>query len=271
MPDSNGIFIKTCNRLEFYYGDGVIPIDVARHLFQMVSGLESSMIGEIAVQGQVKNSYKQACERYALSKSLHMLFQTALSVGKRVRNESSISKGAVSHSNAAVDLICKSGLAIEKSQITIIGANKINEDIIRFLKSKGAETILLGNRTYDKASQIALRNGCHTFRLENLSGFLSFTDILISSTSAPHFIVPKSIFPSEKKMLILDMAFPRDVDPEIGFMENVRLYNIESIEKYVMQNIGKRKKEIEKARSVIERELEIFYKKINRHVAHQNA
>ena len=266
LSNTEGVFVKTCNRLELYYGEGDIPVDIAQHLFRVVSGLESCLVGEIAIQGQVKTSYLEASEKYKLSKSMHVLFQTALSVGKRVRSESSISRGAMSHSNAVVNIICQSGINLGSSLITLVGAHKLNDDIIRFLRSKGAEAILLGNKNYDKAIQLSLKHDCNAFRLERLTDFLPFTDILITATAAPHLIVKKEFFPLGKKMLIIDLAFPRDVDPLIGLMENITLYNLETIEKHVSQNIDKRKNEIKKAQLIIEDELERFFEKQRNHV-----
>ena len=268
FSETEGVFVKTCNRLEFYFGEGEIPVEIARYLFRLVSGLESCLVGEIAIQGQIKASYLEASRRYKLSKSLHALFQTALSVGKRVRSESSISKGAMSHSNAVVNIICTSGINLGSSLITLVGAHKLNEDIIRFLKSKGAETIILGNKNYNKALQISSKHDCTAFRLELLPDLLPFTDILITATAAPHLIVKKDLFPTDKKMLIIDLAFPRDVDPRIEALENVTLYNLESIEKHVSHNIENRKAQIENAQIIIERELKLFYEKQNKYVRH---
>jgi glutamyl-tRNA reductase len=269
FSDTPGVFIKTCNRLELYFGEGEIPVELARHLFRVVSGLESNLIGEIAIQGQVKSAYLEASERFKLPGSLHTLFQTALSVGKRVRSESSISRGAMSHSNAVVNMVCNSGIDLGTALITCIGAHKLNEDIIRFMRSKGAETILLGNKNYEKAAKIASKYNCTAFRLEGLRNFLSFTDILITATAAPHLIVKKENFPTGKKMLIIDLAFPRDVDDQIGRMEHVTLHNLESIENHLSQNKVNRHMEIGKASLIIERELDRFFEKQHRYASRQ--
>ena len=262
-----GVLLQTCNRIEFYEGEGCVQEDQIRHLFRVVSGLESNMLGEVAIQGQVKTAYMEACGKFRLSRELHWLFQTALFVGKRVRTESGISRGAMSHSQAAVEIICKSGINLDKALISIIGAHKLNEDIIRFLKSKGAETIFLGNKSFEKAQTIAEKFNCETFRLDQLTDFLSFTDILISATSAPHTIVDLAVFPKGKRMLIVDLAVPRDIDERIGNIEGVTLYNIESIENAVSQNIDTRKCEIIKAEQIIEEEIEKFFRKQEKYVA----
>ncbi len=253
-----GVMLSTCNRTEFYTGEGTVPENIVRHLFRVVSGVESSLVGEIAVQGQVKTAYIEASGKFKLSKGLHQLFQNALRVGKRVRTESGISKGAMSHSLAAVEIICKSDIKLNHALITIIGAHKLNEDIIRFLLSKGAETIFLGNKSYEKARIVSEKFGCKAFRLDNLKQFLPFTDILITATSAPHTVVHYSQFPKNKNMLIIDLAFPRDVEEVIGTLENVSLFNIDDLEKQVIQNLETRKIKIKKAEEIIEQEVERF-------------
>ncbi len=105
LQQAGTVLLQTCNRIELYYGEGDVPDDVARHLFRVTSGLESALVGERAVQGQVKNSYMQAISQYRLPTAMHKLFTSALQVGKRVRTETEISHGAVSHSLAAIEII----------------------------------------------------------------------------------------------------------------------------------------------------------------------
>lgn len=256
-----GVLLQTCNRTEFYKGEGNVPLEIAKHLFRVVSGLESSLLGEIAIQGQVRTAYSDACQKYNLSKGLHNLFQTALFVGKKVRTESGLSRGAMSHSQAAVEIILQSRICLNKAIISLIGAHKLNEDIIRFLKCKGAETIFLANKTIEKAQSIAGKFDCQVMRLDQLHDMLQFSDIVISATAAPHLIVQYDSFPKNRKMLILDLAFPRDVDERIGQLSGVTLFNLENIECLVNQNLIKRKSEAEKAGRIIESEIAIFHVK----------
>ncbi|HEX2935207.1 MAG TPA: hypothetical protein VHO72_07620 [Bacteroidales bacterium] len=256
-----GVLLQTCNRVEFYEGEGEIPACIIRHLFRVVSGLESSLVGELAIQGQVKNAYIQASGKYKLSKSLHRLFQSALAVGKRVRNSSGISKGAVSHSQAAVEILAGSNIDLNNTIISLIGIHKLNTDIIRFLKSKGAETIFLANKTYDKAKEIGDAMGCQVMRLDQLREMLQFTDILITATAAPHLIVKYENFPKEKQMIIIDLAFPRDVDEHIGQLPGITLHNLETVEQQARQNLELRHSRIAKAEQILEEEIDKFIKK----------
>ena len=253
------VLLQTCNRIECYKGDGDISADLVRHLFRVVSGLESGLVGEIAIQGQVKQAYLEASSRYKLPSSLHRLFQTALSVGKKVRSESAISRGAVSHSQIVVETICQHDIPLKNALITLIGVNKLTEDIIRFLKSKGAETIFLANRNREKAIALGEKYGCETYSFDKMKEFLSFTDILVTATAAPHSIVKPQHIALNKEMLILDLAFPRDVDPEIGKFESIRLYNLDDMEQKQQHTFRMREGEIQKAELIIENELIRFF------------
>jgi len=257
------VLIQTCDRIEIYWGDGEIPYHVASHLFSVVSGLESSLIGETAIQGQIKSCYQKSASDHQLSGALHKLFQHALHVGKRVRTESAISEGAMSHSQAVIECLIHEKIQLKNALITMLGINKLNEDIIRFLQAKGAMSIFLGNRYYEKAQHLAEIYDCKAFRFDEMKSFLAHTNVLITATSAPHLIVrPEHISP-EQKILILDLAFPRDVDERIAEMPNVKLYNLEDMKKIVHQNKTARYLQIEKAKEIIEEEVEKFCSRQN--------
>jgi len=260
--DTPHVLLQTCDRIELYWGEGEVPFEVMDHLFRVVSGLESSLVGEGAIQGQVKIAYQEASRKFALPSSLHKLFQTALSVGKRVRTESAISQGAISHSQAVIECLIQEGIPLNNALITLIGVNKLNEDVIKFLHAKGAYSIFLGNRNFENAAELALRCDCKAFRLDNMKEFIDFTDVLITATSAPHLIVKPEHIAEGKKLLILDLAFPRDVDERIGLLPNVTLYNLEDIKKRVHQNMDARMKEVVVAEGIIEEEVGKFGKKM---------
>lgn len=259
------VLLQTCDRIELYWGDGLVPAHIAHHLFSVVSGLDSSLIGECAIQGQVKNCYQDAAARYKLSGSLHKLFQTALSVGKRVRTESAISQGAISHSQAVIECLIQEQIPLKNALITMLGIHKLNEDIIKFLQAKGAMSIFLGNRYFEKAQEMAARYDCKAFRFDEMKSFMEYTDVLITATSAPHAIVrPEHISP-EQKILILDLAFPRDVDERVGAMPNVTLYNLEDIRERVNQNMDTRRQKLTVALQIIDEEVAKFtqYRKVS--------
>ena len=253
--ERGAVLLQTCNRVELYYGDGDVPDDVARHLFRVTAGLESALIGERAVQGQVKESYQQAQLQYRLTAEMHKLFSCALEVGKRVRTETEISQGAVSHSLAAIEILQQEQVDLSQSRITIIGVNKLTSDILKFLKNKGARMVFLANRSQMKAHQLADPLGISVFELHDKQRFLADTDILISATSAPHAVIDATDIPAGKKLLAIDLAFPRDIDPSVGRLPNVRLYNLSDVERRVRENISVRKSEVVRAEAIIEEEI----------------
>jgi len=259
------VLLQTCDRIELYWGDGAVPEHIAHHLFSVVSGLDSSLIGECAIQGQVKNCYQDAATKHKLSGSLHKLFQTALSVGKRVRTESAISQGAISHSQAVIECLIQEQIPLKNALITMLGINKLNEDIIKFLQAKGAMSIFLGNRYFEKAQDVAVKYNCKAFRFDEMKSFMEYTDVLITATSAPHAIVRPEHISSNQKILILDLAFPRDVDERVGEMPNVTLYNLEDMKQRVNQNLDARRQKLIKAHEIINEEVEKFsrYRKVS--------
>ena len=253
--ERGAVLLQTCNRVELYYGDGDVPDDVARHLFRVTAGLESALIGERAVQGQVKDCYQQAQLQYRLTAEMHKLFSCALEVGKRVRTETEISQGAVSHSLAAIEILQQEQVDLSQSRITIVGVNKLTSDILKFLKNKGARMVFLANRSQMKAHQLADPLGISVFELHDKQRFLADTDILISATSAPHAVIDATDIPVGKKLLAIDLAFPRDIDPSVGRLPNVRLYNLSDVERRVRENISVRKSEVVRAEAIIEEEI----------------
>ena len=253
--ERGAVLLQTCNRVELYYGDGDVPDDVARHLFRVTAGLESALIGERAVQGQVKDSYQQAQLQYRLTAEMHKLFSCALEVGKRVRTETEISQGAVSHSLATIEILQQEQVDPSQSRIAIVGVNKLTSDILKFLKNKGARMVFLANRSQMKAHQLADPLGISVFELHDKQRFLADTDILISATSAPHAVIDATDIPAGKKLLAIDLAFPRDIDPSVGRLPNVRLYNLSDVERRVRENISVRKSEVVRAEAIIEEEI----------------
>lgn len=262
--DFNGVFIHTCNRLELYRGGGRVSKDTARHLFRVTSGLESTFLGDIAVQSQVKQAYCEAARSHKLDGNLHKLFQKALNVGKRVRTETSISAGAMSYSQASVDIINELNFNTTKANITILGVHNMSKDIVKFLTKKGASTIFIGNRTYDKAKELATSHGCEAFKFSHLPTRLLQTDILITATSAPHYVIKPETFPKNKEMLIIDLAMPRDVHPDISTYKKVKVLNVEEIESLVQTNRQQRVLQKAKAEAIVEEEVVTFISEMER-------
>lgn len=268
VPQQPSVLLQTCNRIELYYGEGNVPDDVARHLFRVASGLESALIGERAVQGQVKASYQQAALQWHLPAEMHKLFTMALETGKRVRTETEIARGAVSHSLAAIEMLVDERIDLHDSRITIIGVNKLTTDILKFLKNKGAKMIFLANRSQIKAHALADPLGIEVFELNDKQRLLAQTDILISATSAPHTIISAADIPMGHPLIAIDLAFPRDIDPLVGRLPGVTLYNIEDVERRVQKNISVRRQEVLRAEAIIEEEIAALQATLRRRQQH---
>ncbi|WP_042367606.1 glutamyl-tRNA reductase [Bacteroides neonati] len=250
------VLLATCNRVEVYWGEGEIPDKLARHLFRVASGLESSLIGERAIQGQLKQAYVQAARNYSLSSSLNRLFQTAIHVGKRVRTETKIAEGAVSHSQVTVDMLGEYGIDLKNKIVGIIGINKLTENILKFLTARGAVNIYLSNRNIEKAVEMARKYNGTAMALDKKRDLLRFSHVLICATSAPHSLIHPADFPQDRgEILVFDLAFPRDVDQCVGDMPGITLYNIEDIEHFAKQTLSYRQNEVKSAEKIIEEEM----------------
>jgi glutamyl-tRNA reductase len=255
---SHSVVINTCNRLEIYNGSGKADIEIVQHLFELSAGLQSKLVGETAILGQIKESYLKACSKTKLSSELHRLFQQALHVGKLVRNKTGISRGAMSYSLATVQFINTLYKDISNKSFALIGVNALNDDILSFLTRKGAHTILIGNRSIEKAKKLGKKYNADIFRLSELKNMLSLTDVVISATSAPHPLIFSKDIPENKNLTIFDLAVPRDVAIEVSGLKNVALFNLEDIENKISTNILLRTKEVEKAYSLVNQEVEKF-------------
>ncbi len=232
------------------------------HLFRLVCGLESPLVGETQIQNQVKEAYREASRRQTVSPLLHRLFQSALRVGKKVRTETGISRGAMSHSHGAWEILKKLGVNISRARVTLLGAGRLNQNVVRYLVKNGAGTVFLANRSYTQAARLAGRLQCRAFRLDQLAEQLKHTDILICATSAPHAIVRLPQFPRDREMIVIDLAMPRDVEEQIGTLAGVHLFNLTDVENTLLENRRQRRTEAAAARRIIEEEADRF---ISRH------
>lgn len=253
------ILLQTCNRIEIYWGEGEISDSLVRHVYRVASGLESNLIGERSIQGQLKNAYLDACKKYQLSSELHKLFQMAMHTGKRVRTKTKISVGAMSHSQATVDLIKAENENLNECAIGLIGVNKLTIDILKFLQSQNVSNIYIANRSCEKADNLAKEYGCQCIPFCELNKMVEFSDILICATSAPNAIINADHICSDKPLTIFDLAFPRDVDQSVDELEHVKVYNLDMIEKKVQVNVQIRENEVDAAEQIIEEEIKKFF------------
>lgn len=257
------VTLRTCNRVEVYGGDGDVPYDVMRHLFRVSSGLESQLIGERAVGGQVRDAYMAAKEA-ELPSVLHKLFEAAIRTGKRVRSETMLSHGAVSHSLAAVEIMEKEVGNLRGARIAIIGVNKLTTDILKFLQNKGATMVQLANRSEQKAHALGDPLGIKVRPLSEKRDLLTESDILISATSAPHLIIQPDDIAEGERLIAIDLAFPRDIDPSLRLREGLTLYDLDDIAVTIGRNIEVRQSEVAKAEAIIEEEIKKLSASIER-------
>ncbi|MDR1453757.1 MAG: hypothetical protein LBJ25_07290 [Candidatus Margulisbacteria bacterium] len=259
QPDSKHyVTLFTCDRVELYEGSGAAHPDTAGHLFRVTAGLESALLGETAIQGQVKRAYLAAQAR-GLPAEMHRLFQNALRVGKRVRTETALSRGAMSRGQTVLEAIVDLKIDLSRSRILVIGVNNLNKTVVKYLVRRGAKTIFLANRSYTKALAWSRELNCQAFRLAALPRLAARSDIIISATAAPHLILQAEQFAARQPVIIFDLAVPRDIDPAIGRLPNITLYNNEDIEKIIRAKQNNRAAEIAAAEKIIQEELVKFY------------
>jgi glutamyl-tRNA reductase len=253
--------LATCDRIEVYEGSGVPSPEVVKHLFRVVCGLESPLLGENQIQGQVKRAYQDAMEAYTLDAGLHRLFQQALRVGKRVRTETRLGQGALGHAQTVVNLLKTLPVSLTELKLLVIGVNNLNRGILRFLADRGHHTFFLGNRTLDKAEKLVADLGAgEALPLDQLPAVLPKVDAVISATSAPHLIVHNHQLPAAGgPRWFFDLAVPRDIDPAIAERPGTRLFNVHDIEREAQKSLQDRRAEAERAEKILEEEVDRYF------------
>jgi len=231
--------------------------EAIEHLFKVAAGLDSMVIGEAEILGQVKKAYQEAKESQTTGKVLNKLFQNAFNTAKKLRTETSITRGAVSVSSVAVRLAKKILGRLRDKKVLIVGTGKVGEQLISYLKKEGIESILVTNRTFEKARDLAARFAVAAIPFEDFRSRLVETDIIITSTGAPHCIIRKdeilSLMPMRKQnpFLIIDLAVPRDVETDTNKIDNVYLYDVDDLQKTVDETIVLRKNELDSCFEII--------------------
>ncbi len=234
--------------------------EAARHLFRVTAGLDSMILGEAEIQGQVKRAYELALVEGATGPILNRLFRGALAAGKRARSETAISEKGVSISSVAVELAQRTLGDLAKRRVLIVGAGETAELTARALVARGGETVFIANRRYDRAIGLAQRFGGHAVRFDALPEQLGRADIVVSATNSPHHIVEpdglREVMESrrERPLLIVDIAVPRDVDPACREIPGVSLHDVDDVQAMVERNASGREAEARRAESVLETE-----------------
>ncbi len=297
---AEAVLISTCNRTEFYLhpGDaerGIALVtatlaaqasdlpkpaerylyvkrgrEVVDHLYRVVSGLDSMVLGEVQIQGQVREAYEVARSltgtRQAVRAVFNRLFQSALSVGGRVRNETRLSEGAASVPSAAVELARKIFGSLRGRRGMVIGAGDMGELTLECLVDEGVTSVMVASRNLVRARKVADKYGGATVPFADFWAKLPEMDIVITSTAAPHAMITLEEFrrrmPAKLKspLFIIDIAIPRDVEPAIGELPNVFVYSVDDLQHIVTSNYERRKAEIPKAESIVAEEVENFWR-----------
>ena len=290
---TGGVLLSTCNRTEFYlvaedepaaeavwallgerlpgtpeggaheYGYIVRDREAVRHLYRVSSGLDSMILGESQIQGQVRDAWEAS--RAQAGPVLHRLFQTALHVGSRVRTETALGMGTASAASAAVAVAGKIFGDLAGRTALILGAGDMAELAATCLTDEGVQVSMVANRTQERARAIAERLGARALSLDEAWPHFATTDIALCSTAAPHAVVTWERVGhviagrSGRPLCILDLAVPRDVDPAIAQIENVFLYDVDDLQTVASQATARRRDEVPAAERIVEEETDLFW------------
>jgi glutamyl-tRNA reductase len=238
--------------------------DAARHLFRVGASLDSMVIGEPQILGQLKTAYFQAAQARAVGLVLHRAFHRAFAVAKRVRRATLIGRGSVSVSSAAVRLAGQIFDTLNDKTVMLMGAGQMAELTARALRELGAERLLVTSRTFDHAAALARTLGGTAVPLENYRGFLKLADIVIGSLTAARPVLDPADFEvvlrerRYRPIFLIDMGVPRNFDERLNAMENIYLYDIDDLGAVVMESQGERAREADKAEAIVASEVASF-------------
>ena len=238
--------------------------EAVEHLFRVSSSLDSMILGEAQILGQVKEAYSLARDLRSTGLVLNQLFEKAFSIAKKVREETGIAERSVSISSAAVELAQKIFDDLENHTVMLVGTGEMAERAAKHLISYGVKTVYVTSRTYERAANLARTLNGSALDFEAFKNELHRADIVITSTSAPNFIIKKEIVEKaiherkNKPIFFIDIAVPRDIEPDVNDLENVYLYDIDDLHVVVSANIKEREKEAENAMNFISHEVTKF-------------
>lgn len=262
LSDFHSISRKEFENFLYVYVDS----DAIRHVFRVASSLDSMVVGEPQILGQLKDAFDFALSKKTTGIILNRLMKKAISTAKRVRTETRIAENAVSISFAAVELAKKIFTDLSGKSFMLLGAGEMAELAARHIVNNGVTDVKIANRTYERGCELAKEFNGKPVRFEDFTKELVYTDIIICSTGAPSYVLLKEQMQKvmkerkHKPVFIIDISVPRNVDPEINKIDNVYLYDVDDLQEVVDTNILERKKEAEKAELIIQEEVEKFVK-----------
>ena len=293
-PISEAAAISTCNRTELYLvaadtveaetaALGVLaraasirptellgPLyslrgaDAARQLYRVTAGLDSMILGEAEIQGQVKRAYELALVEGATGPVLNRLFRGSLAAGKRARTETAIGEKGLSIPSVAVELAQRSLGELPSKRVLLVGAGETSELTARALAARGADAVFVANRRYNRAIGLAERFGGTAVRIEELPAQLERADIVVSTTDSPHHLIERTELEAimvqrrGRALLLIDLAVPRDIDPTCRELDGVTLYDVDGVQSIVEQNASGREAEARRAEGILDAELARF-------------
>jgi glutamyl-tRNA reductase len=274
------VILSTCNRVELYaatasndpsvlqtlqqflvecreYRESVAGVFYAKaepqsleHLFRVACGLDSMVLGETEVLGQLKQAYELARQHQHTGQRLNKAFQKAFNVAKQIRTETQIQRGSVSVANVAVELAERIFNSLADRQVMVVGAGDTSEKTAKALLSRGVRHLLVTNRTYENAVALATTLGGRAVPFADWPVEFAHVDIVISSTSSPHYLLDRTRLEplmhqrQNEPLLLIDIAVPRDIDPEVNLLESVYLYNIDDLQSIADDYLRQRQEEI---------------------------
>jgi glutamyl-tRNA reductase len=286
------VILSTCNRVEIYAATALEPAKAfaelkhflqtahafdepldeeiyalaepqsLQHLFKVASGLDSMVLGETEILGQLKTAYELARQHQHTGARLNKAFQRAFNAAKHIRTHTHIQRGSVSVASVAVELAEKIFSSLDEREVLVIGAGETSEKTARALRSRGAKSIIVANRSFERAQILAKEFGGRAVQFDDWSAEFQKIDIAISSTAAPHHILDRAKLEPLMKarrhrpLLLIDIAVPRDIDPEVNFLENVYLYNIDDLQAIADDYLKQRKEEIVRCQKIIQEKVE---------------
>jgi glutamyl-tRNA reductase len=293
-PINEAAALSTCNRTELYLVDtdsveaesaglavlareaGIRPTELlgplyslrgteaARHLYQVTAGLDSMIVGEAEIQGQVKRAYELALVEGATGPILNRAFRGALAAGKRARTETAVGEKGVSIPSVAVELAQRTLGDLSARRVLLIGAGETAELTARSLAARGSDAVFIANRGYNRAISLAQRFGGSAVRIDELPTQLGRADIVVSTTNSPHHLIERPELEmimgqrQGKPLLLIDLAVPRDIDPDCRGIEGVSLHDVDDVQAIVERNASGREAEARRASAILDSELSRF-------------
>lgn len=291
---NGAVVLSTCNRVEIYASanDSEIAIreienfisryhelekeeispylyictekQAMKHLLSVTSGLDSLILGETQILTQVKSSFLESEQIGFMDNFLKEIFNCALYFAKSIHRETKISEGKVSVGSVAIDFIREKLGSLQGKNILIVGTGKVTELVFKYLEKEAPNVVFISNRTFQRANELASQIGAKAVRFDYLKQFLNRADIVITATRSPHFIIKRELLDENLKhrILILDLAMPRDVDPQIKEIGNIDLFYLEDLGSVIEKNREKKAQEVEKVTNILEEEAEKLWAKL---------